>query len=122
MLAPTTFRSAIYTKYAPARDSASRNRSLPNDSCASATTSLDPTLAIGRSQRLPTVRGPAHFTRRFRAAYGMTPSDWRREALERSDRTEAPPRHTWQRASRLVGVDGGFEEDCALSRSKHRCA
>ncbi|WP_433662655.1 helix-turn-helix domain-containing protein [Nocardia sp. CA-128927] len=33
-------------------------------------------------------RGPAHFSRRFRAVYGRTPSDWRREALERSSATE----------------------------------
>ncbi|WP_433662638.1 helix-turn-helix domain-containing protein [Nocardia sp. CA-128927] len=35
-------------------------------------------------------RDPSHFTRRFRAAYGMTPREWRREALERSSVTALP--------------------------------
>jgi AraC-like DNA-binding protein len=34
-------------------------------------------------------RDPAHFARRFRAAYGMTPTEWRRLAL---DARAMPPR------------------------------
>ncbi|WP_433663253.1 helix-turn-helix domain-containing protein [Nocardia sp. CA-128927] len=33
------------------------------------------------------LRDPAHLTRRFRAAYGVTPSQWRREALEQASAT-----------------------------------
>ncbi|MFG1798238.1 helix-turn-helix domain-containing protein [Nocardia sp. NPDC049149] len=42
--------------------------------------------AIGYSHGL---RDPSHLTRRFRATYGITPSQWRKDALERPDSTES---------------------------------
>ncbi|WP_107657446.1 helix-turn-helix domain-containing protein [Nocardia suismassiliense] len=45
-------------------------------------------------------RHPSHFTRRFRAAYGVTPNAWRREALERSS-------DTMRSSSKVVGASSG---------------
>lgn len=37
-------------------------------------------------------KDPTHFTRRFRAAYGLLPSEWRREAAQPSTSTQPPDR------------------------------
>ncbi|MFI5780958.1 helix-turn-helix domain-containing protein [Nocardia sp. NPDC051570] len=40
--------------------------------------------SIAAIARICGFRDPSHFTRRFRAAYGMAPSEWRRAVLDRS--------------------------------------
>ncbi|WP_432128761.1 helix-turn-helix domain-containing protein [Streptomyces sp. bgisy082] len=51
--------------------------------------------------------GPSHFTRRFRAAYGVTPREWRRLRSQASVRTSSGPTVTRARALHADGKGKG---------------
>ncbi|MEU1540899.1 AraC family transcriptional regulator [Actinacidiphila glaucinigra] len=59
--------------------------SLPRGSGASRRGQLDG----GRDRRRWGFVSPAHFSRSFRAAYGLSPGEWRRTASDRSPRRHA---------------------------------